>query len=101
MLTNDVEWFPIEQDVPISADRTNSQRHKWNTKMFPFNKMQIGDSFVARPPAGEELIYTQNAVSGAGCVYARKRAISHPDEPRRVFTTRQQFGVQVRCWRIA
>lgn len=93
--------FPIERGVPITADRSDNVRTKWDPTKFPFAAMAIGDSFVARPPAGEELIFTQNAVSGAASSFARRYAKEAPDAARRTFTTRQQGGRFVRCWRTA
>lgn len=92
--------FPISSGIPIAADRSESQRHKWDTAQFPFMRMEVGDSFDARPPEGEELIYTQNTVSGAASSWARKRHEQRPGEPIRKFTTRQQGGRFVRCWRV-
>lgn len=93
--------FPIERGVPITADRSENQRTKWDPTKFPFANMAVGDSFVARPPAGEELIFTQNAVSGAASSFARRYSKENPDAGWRTFTTRQQGGRFVRCWRTA
>lgn len=95
------EAFPIEHGVPIAADRSDVQRTKWDASKFPFARLEVGDSFTVRPPEGEELIFTQNTVSGAASVYARRAAKEAPDAPRKAFTTRQQGGRFVRCWRTA
>lgn len=84
--------FRIESDIPLTANREHRARATWNPGAFPFDRMQVGDSFAVRPPAGVEAIYVQNRVSGAASKMHR--------ETTKRFTTRQRGGV-VRCWRVA
>lgn len=93
--------FPIETGVPVSTDRSSNERVKWDTDKFPFARMSVGDSFVVHAPESEPLIYTQNAVSGAASSWAKKRHDAYPGVPKPVFTTRQQAGHRIRCWRTA
>lgn len=93
--------FPIERGVAISSDRSARQRTKWDTSKFPFARMEPGDSFVVEAPIDEPLIYTQNAVSGAASSFTDKHHQLYPGVPKRVYTTRQQAGHKVRCWRVS
>jgi hypothetical protein len=95
--------FPIERGVPITADRSSGQRTKWDIVRLKLRlaRLEVGDCITVRPPEGEELIYTQNAVSGAACSFSRAFAKDNPGQPPRSFTTRQQGGRFVRCWRTA
>lgn len=91
----------LERGFTITSDRSDKVRKKWKAADFDvaFRKLEIGGSFSVKVPAGEEPIYTQNAVSGAASTYSRKFAQANPNLPRRIFTTRQQPGGIVRCWR--
>jgi len=89
----------LEVGFPIASDRSDVARKKWDTSKFPFGKLEVGGSFSVKVPRGEEPIYTQNAVSGAASTYSRRFARANPNMPVRIFTTRQQSGGVVRCWR--
>lgn len=89
-----VGGFVIERGIPVSSDRQESQRPKWEAPKFPFAALRIGESFTVSPPDGFSLLETQNTVSGAACSYRKKQ------EPGSCnFTTRQIGGRFVRCWR--
>lgn len=94
--------FPIEDGIPIPEDRSIMQRIKWDAHLYPFDRMTVGQSFVARRPAGAEgidIIRVQNSVTGAASSYCQKWREKNPDAPEKKFTTRQIGGRFVRCWR--
>ena len=82
----------IESGIPIPTSRVNNKRLSWDYGEFPFDQMEVGDSFGVAPPEGGHLIYTQNKVSGAAAKLHRESNLR--------FTTRQ-MGDHVRCWRVA
>lgn len=86
------EGIRIESGIPLTSDRSVRQRISWNPGEFPFDKLDVGQSFSVRPPAGIDLIYVQNKITGAASKLHR--------ETLKRFTTRQQSDC-VRCWRIA
>lgn len=88
--------WTLQDGIPIATDRQNSQYAKWETPLFPFGEMLVGESFVYFPQPGERLIQAQNRVSGAFCAFRRKLE----PEDRRNWTTRQINNRFVRCWRI-
>lgn len=100
-LFSGIDAFPIERGIEITNDRQEVQRTKWDVTLFPFASMDVGESFKVAPPPGEPLIYTQNAVSGAASTFSKRRAAEYPAIQPPKFTTRQQKGGFVRCWRIA
>lgn len=91
--------FPIERGVPVASDRSASRNATWPKPEFPFSRMVVGESFVVRPEhcGDAPLIVTQNIVSSAASAYCQEFA----PEARPKFTTRQQGGRFVRCWRIS
>lgn len=90
------EEFPIERGVPISRDESPRQRAKWHRPEFPFDRMEVGDSFTVRPEhcGGAPLIVVQNLASGAASTYCKGFVPG-----ARKFTTRQIGGRFVRVWR--
>lgn len=94
--------FPLEKGVPVTGDASGERKCSVDREMLDrtFAKMEIGDCFSVHPQEGEHVIYVQNAVSGAASSWAKKRAELYSGVPKPVFTTRQQKGGFVRCWRV-
>lgn len=92
------EPYPIEDGIAIPEDRQAGQRIKWDTNLYPFARLRVGQSFkVNKPAMVDDIIRVQNHVSGAACSYRKRFHEEHPGEPWD-FTTRS-LGNYVRCWR--
>lgn len=94
--------FPIQKHIPVTGDRSEGRKCEVDREMLDrtFASMECGDSFTVHPQEGEHVIYVQNAVSGAASSWAKKRHERYPGTPKPIFTTRQQKGGFVRCWRV-
>lgn len=92
--------FELESGIPVSSDRSSSRNGSIvKPDLDPmFEAMRVGDSFSIYPrDCGDAtLIQTQNIVTTAMCRFAKQYAA----DCRPKFTTRQQGGRFVRCWRI-
>tara|TARA_R110000822_G_scaffold34070_6_gene96971 strand:- start:3005 stop:3316 length:312 start_codon:yes stop_codon:yes gene_type:complete len=91
--TNEPQYIVVEQGIPIPKDGQGRKRNDWAKPKFPFDEMEVGDSFAVRPQEEQPLIVLQNTCSGAAHLYGKKQV------PEKKFTTRQR-GTHVRIWRI-
>lgn len=93
--------FLIEAGVPVTSDRASSRHAELvRVDLEPtFTAMRPGDSFAFRPDDcnAPTLLVAQNYLTSAVAKYCR----GFTPEARPKFTTRQQGGRFVRCWRLS
>lgn len=98
---DDADDFKIEHGIPLASDRAASRHRSWPKPQLrdTFARMRVGDSFTVFPHhyGGAPLIVVQNIVSSAASAYSKDFPLS--TRPR--FSTRQQGGRFVRCWRTS
>lgn len=92
-MQNDSE-FAIENDIPIPFE-THVRHGGSRGCMYPFDKMEVGDSFEAPRDMGMigKRDARQNSLASAGHGWALRNA------PGRAFRTKL-YDDCVRCWRI-
>jgi hypothetical protein len=84
---NDSQPIKIDKDIPI-PEKT---RYAGRTRKYPFNIMQVGDSFLTPYNEGEAPILLHKRLSAAWYKYAQK----HGD----VAFIGKQEATGVRVWR--
>lgn len=77
--------YKIEKNIPVPAARSRVTK-------YPFDKMDVGDSFLIVKQDGEEHEKIRMKAVGAACGYAKTKGWK--------FRTRKE-GENLRVWRIA
>jgi len=80
------EPYKIEKNIPKTRGKGN--------KTYPFDEMEVGDSFLINVPADRKLNTMQAQTLSAALSYA-----SHDGNGKK-FTTRRQSDTSFRIWRV-
>lgn len=86
-----VPQYPIESGVPIPPIYRRAVRG--NARIYPFETMEVGDSFFVPGTPEEPGTWVQNRVNASANYWLKRYART------RRFLTRQ-LADGVRCWRI-
>lgn len=76
----------IEKGIPIPEDFGR----KTKSRKYPFDKLEVGNSFVV----GDYSAELQRSVGNAGRIYAKFY------QPEAEYTTRKTEDNKLRCWRV-